>query len=156
MKPFGKLIKDIQKLSDVDPMLCEQQRKYVYDILGCCMEVHRDMGPWLNEYMYQDALDITLGEHRYKDENKVKEFYFTTEYHGKQIKHPHKVDFFVNKKVYVECKAVEHLASVHRQQLWNYMRLTGLRIGILYNFAPFKDECEKYYLDTDNQMLYAF
>lgn len=46
--------------------------------------------------------------------------------------------------------------SEHRQQLWNYMRLTKNRIGILYNFAPFRDECEKYYLDVDNQVLYTF
>lgn len=156
MKPFGNLIKDVKKLSEVEPLLCEQLKKYVYDILGCCIEVHRDMGPYLNEYMYQDALDITLEEHGYKDDNKVKEYYFTIEYHGKTIKHPHKVDFFVNKKVFIECKAVERLMSEHRQQLWNYMRQTKNRIGILYNFAPFRDECEKYYLDPEKQALYTF
>ena len=52
MKRFDLLIKDIKKLKDEDPLLCEQLKKYVYDILGCCMEVHRDMGPYLNEYMY--------------------------------------------------------------------------------------------------------
>lgn len=56
----------------------------------------------------------------------------------------------------MECKAVEHLGAEHRQQLWNYMRLSGVRIGILYNFAPFRDECEKYYLDPEKQILYAF
>ena len=156
MRQFGKLIKDIQKLSDVDPILFDKLKRYVYDILGCCMEVHKDLGPWLNEYMYQDALDITFEEHGYSEDNKIKEYYFSTKYHGKEIKHPHKVDFFINKKVYIECKAVERLAPEHRQQLWNYMRLTGVRIGILYNFAPFKDECEKYYLDTDTQVLYVF
>lgn len=42
------------------------------------------------------------------------------------------------------------------QQLWNYMRLSGIRIGILYNFAPIKDQCERYYFDTDKQVIYAF
>ena len=43
-----------------------------------------------------------------------------------------------------------------RQQLWNYMRLTSTRIGILYNFAPVKDECERYYLDATTGMMFAF
>ena len=36
-------------------------KRYVYPILGCCQEVHREMGPWLNEYMYQDALKPEFG-----------------------------------------------------------------------------------------------
>ena len=33
-------------------------KSYVYDIVGCCQEVHRELGPWLNEYIYQEALGI--------------------------------------------------------------------------------------------------
>lgn len=48
-------------------------------------------------------------------------------------------------------------ANAHlTEQLWNYMRLTSTRIGILYNFAPVKDECERYYLDATTGMMYAF
>lgn len=156
MLPFDKLIKNIQKLTDADPVLAAKLKKYIYEILGACIEVHKDMGPYLNEYMYQEALDICLEEHGFTGENKVREYYFTTDFHGKPIKHKHYVDFFVNQKVFIECKAIEHIGPEQRQQLWNYMRLSKVRIGILYNFAPFHDECEKYYLDTDNQILYAF
>jgi len=48
------------------------------------------------------------------------------------------------------------LAPEHRQQLWNYMRLTGIQIGILYNFAPIHDQCERYYLDKENQVMCMF
>ncbi len=156
MIPFNKLVRNIQQLQEVDPILCNRLRQTVYDIVGCCMEVHRDMGPYVNELMYQDALNITFEEHGITGENKKKEYYFTTQYHGVTISHPHKVDFFVNNHVFVECKAVEALCSEHRQQLWNYMRLTGVQIGILYNFAPFKDQCEKYYLDTERQVMFMF
>lgn len=54
--------------------------------------------------------------------------------------------------IIVECKAVEKLCIEHRQQLWNYMRLTKKTIGILYNFAPIKDQSEHYYLDSDGTM----
>lgn len=37
-----------------------QLKSYVYDIVGCCQEVHRELGPWLNEYIYQDALRVSL------------------------------------------------------------------------------------------------
>jgi len=153
---FNKIIKHIGKLIDVDPQLRNQLQKYCYDIQGACQEVHRDMGPFLNEYMYQDALNICFEEHGITGDDKVKEYYFTTQFHGKEIKHPHKVDFFIRKKVYVECKAIEHLGAEQRQQLWNYMRLTGVRIGFLYNFAPIKDECERYYYDPDSQVMYMW
>jgi len=153
---FNKIVKHVKKLVDVNPQLRSQLQKYCYDIQGACQEVHRDMGPFLNEYMYQDALNICLEEHGIIGHDKVKEYYFTTKFHGKDIRHPHKVDFFIKNKVYVECKAIEHLGSEQRQQLWNYMRLSGVRIGLLYNFAPIHDECERYYYDPDAQVLYMW
>lgn len=153
---FSRTVTNIGKLNDIDPVLATQLRNYCYNIIGCCQEVHREMGPFLNEYMYQDALDICLQENGYQEENNIKEYYFVTTFHGKQIKHPHKVDFLVNKKVLIECKAVKAIDSEHRQQLWNYMRLSGMKIGILYNFAPIKDQCERYYYDSNRQMILAF
>lgn len=44
----------------------------------------------------------------------------------RQIKHKHYVDFLVNKDILIECKVVERLGTEQRQQLWNYMRLTGI------------------------------
>ncbi|WP_081778490.1 GxxExxY protein [Prevotella brevis] len=56
----------------------------------------------------------------------------------------------------VECKAVADIGSEQRQQLWNYMRLANKPIGILYNFAPVKDQCEKYYYDVKSKTISAF
>ena len=141
------------KLSEVNPELSDKLRRYCYDIIGFCQTVHKEMGPFLNEYMYQDALEILFKEH---DVPHTREYYFTVDFHGQRIQHKHYVDFLVKDKVLVECKAIEALGSEQRQQLWNYMRLTKLRVGILYNFAPILDQCERYYLDVNTNQMYMF
>lgn len=133
--------------------LVKRLKDYIFDILGCCQDVHREMGPYLNEYMYQDALEILLDERKIKF---TREYHFTTIFHGKTVSHSHQVDFLCKDNVLVECKAVTQLANEHRQQLWNYMRLTGKRIGILYNFAPVKDQSERYYFNPADKSIRAF
>ena len=150
---FDELIRHITKLQDVNPQLREQLARYCYDTIGCCQFVHREMGPFLNEYMYQDAFAVALTKAEIPFQ---KEYYFKTHFMGVELSHTHKVDFFVKDKIYVECKAIETIGTEQRQQLWNYMRLTKVRIGILYNFAPVKDQCERYYLDPDAQVMYVW
>lgn len=153
---FEPLVKNIQKLNDVDTDLCTTMRNYVYDIIGACQEVHRGVGPFVNELIYQDALQVELNKRGYVGSDCVREYYFTVNYKGVTLNHTHKVDFFVNKKVFIECKAISTIGPEQRQQLWNYMRLSGVRMGILYNFAPYHDQCERYYLDTEKRIMYAF
>lgn len=143
----------LKRLKDVHPELCAKLKNKCYPINGCCAVVHRELGPFLNEYMYQEALQIQLDEIKIPYE---REYYFSVSYHGKPIKHKHFVDFLINGDVIVECKAVEKLVAEHRQQLWNYMRLSRKPIGILYNFAPIMDQAEHYYLDVENDTMYLF
>ena len=144
----------IERLVDKDPVLCQKLKQWCYDLNGCCQEVHKGLGPFLNEYMYQDALEIMLEERQVVPF--TREYYFSVEFHGKRIKHKHFVDFYVKEKAFIECKAVEKLCPDHRQQLWNYMRLTNTRIGILWNFCPTHDQSEHYYLDVDTDTMYIF
>ena len=102
-----------------------QLKSHVYDIVGCCQEVHSVLGPWLNEYVYQEALQVSFDEKQIPYE---KEYYFQ----------------------------VSSIGIEQRQQLWNYMRLAKVPIGILYNFAPVKDQCEKYYYDDTTKTIMAF
>lgn len=143
----------IERLADKDPILCNKLKQWCYDLNGCCQEVHRELGPFLNEYMYQDALEIVLKESLIPFR---REYYFSVEFHGQHINHKHYVDFFVKSKAFIECKAVDTLCPDHRQQLWNYMRLTKTQIGILWNFAPVHDQSEHYYLDTNTNTMYMF
>ncbi len=143
----------LKRLADVKPDLCTDFKRRCYDVNGCCALVHRELGPFLNEYMYQEALQILFEEKKIPYQ---RECYFSISFHGKPIQHKHFVDFIVGDEIIIECKAVEKLVQEHRQQLWNYMRLTGKPIGILYNFAPPRDQAEHYYLDASTGVMYMF
>ena len=122
----------IKTVIDSHPEWLNDLKQKCYAINGCLTTVHSDLGAFLNEYIYQDALQILLDE--------------------KQIPHKHYLDFLIDESIIVECKAVEKLCIEHRQQLWNYMRLTGKKVGILYNFGPIKGQSEHYFLDADGTM----
>ena len=139
--------------SNISPEVIIQLKSYVYDIIGCCQDVHKELGPWLNEYMYQEALKVAFQE---KQLPFVKEYYFQVSYHGVPLEHKHFMDFLCKGNVAVECKAITSLGVEQRQQLWNYMRLTNTPIGILHNFAPVKDQCEKYYYDVNTKTITVF
>ncbi|MBO4589952.1 MAG: GxxExxY protein [Bacteroidaceae bacterium] len=136
-----------------DPKVLAELKSHVYDIIGCCQDVHRELGPWLNEYVYQEALAIAFEEKQMPFE---KEYYFQVSYHGRPLEHKHYMDFLCKGNVVLECKAISSIGAEQRQQLWNYMRLTNTPIGILYNFAPVKDQCEKYHLDLMTKTISVF
>ena len=127
--------------------------KFVYEIIGCCQDVHKEKGPELTEYVYQECLDIALEQAGIPHK---KEFFFNPKFRGIKLKSSLRVDFFCKEKVFVECKAIDQLSIHERLQLTNYMRNAGIRIGILYNFAPLYAECERFYLDTDTNTIYYF
>lgn len=133
--------------------LRDKLRKYVYDIIGCCQEVHAVKGPELTEYVYQECLEIAFEQATipYK-----REYSFHPYYKEIKLKSSLRVDFFVKDKVFVECKAIETLSNYERIQLTSYMRNAGIRIGILYNFAPVIAQCERYYYDPDNNTISYF
>ena len=128
-------------------------RSHVYDIIGCCQMVHKEMGPWLNEYIYQEALKVAFEEKQIPYE---KEYYFQVTFHGQPLSHKHYMDFLCKGEVVLECKAISSIGTEQRQQLWNYMRLTSTPFGVLYNFAPVKDQCERYYYDVKTKNISAF
>lgn len=136
-----------------DEELKAKLRRYVFDIVGCCQEVHKEKGPELTEYVYQECLAYAFDD---KGVHYKREYRFHPEFRGRKLKSSLRVDFFCKEKVFVECKAIEKLSSFERIQLTNYMRNAGVRIGILYNFGPPLDECEKFYLDTSTNTIYYF
>ena len=139
--------------TNLDAKLADKLRKYVYDIIGCCQDVHREQGPELTEYVYQESLHIALEQ---ENISHIKEYYFNPTFRGIPLKTKMRVDFFCKGNVFVECKAIEKIGTHERLQLWSYMRAAKIQIGILYNFLPVLDECEKYYLDLETNTISYF
>lgn len=102
-----------------------------YEIRGAIFEVHTQLGPGLLEDVYEEALMIELKSRGLKVQNQV---LVPVYYKGQKLNKEYRLDILVNGRVIVELKSVEQLSKVHYKQLYNYLRLTNLRVGILVNF----------------------
>ncbi len=122
----------------------------MYDTIGAIHEVHRELGAGLNEYCYQEGLELELNERHIPYE---REKSFHPAYHGKEMQASYRVDFICRGSIIVECKSVSNLTQDHRAQLFNYMRLLGYPCGILVNFSPRFVEIERYFYDKETEKL---
>ena len=118
-----------------------------YKINGALYEVHKELGPGLNEYCYQEGMESQLKEQGIIFEREKK---FHPIYHDKPLNAEYRLDFLCKNDIILECKAVSELTSAHRAQLFNYMRLTKLPCGILVNFIPRFATIERYFLNLEN------
>ncbi|HEY3333134.1 MAG TPA: GxxExxY protein [Capsulimonadaceae bacterium] len=100
-------------------------------IIGCAMEVHKELGNGFQELIYQRALAIEMATH---DLTFVREQEMPIFYKGQDIG-TRRVDFFVADTVMVEIKAIIQLEDVHLAQALNYLEAYNLRIGLLINFG---------------------
>ncbi|MBP6870602.1 MAG: GxxExxY protein [Bacteroidales bacterium] len=103
-----------------------------YRIIGCCMEVHKALGPGFLEAVYQEALSLEL-----KDANIPfnKEKVLEVWYKGILLEKKYVADFLCFDEVIVELKAVESLNTDHIAQVLNYLKATEKKIGLLINFG---------------------
>lgn len=100
-------------------------------IIGAAIAVHRAMGPGLLESVYHECMLIELDAVGMKTRSEVS---IPLEYRGRKLNAAHRLDLLVEELVVVELKAVEALAPIHDAQLLTYLRLTGKRLGMLFNF----------------------
>jgi GxxExxY protein len=100
-------------------------------IIGAAIEVHKVLGPGLLESAYQVCL-----EHESKLRNIPFEHLLDLplNYKGINLDAGYVIDLVYDARVVVELKAVERVIPVHEAQLLTYMRLTGIRVGLLINF----------------------
>jgi GxxExxY protein len=100
-------------------------------IIGCAMEVHKNLGNGFQEVIYQRALAIEMKLQRleFSREHEMEIFY-----KGDRIG-MRRVDFFVEGKIMVELKAVVEMQDVHLAQAINYLEAYKLDIGLLINFG---------------------
>ena len=108
----------------------------VYAIIGAAMEVYNQLGPGFGEAIYQEALEIE-SESRKIPNNPQQEIYI--DYKGTKLKQFFKPDFIYYDKIIAEIKAIDRLTSREESQLLNYLKATGLPVGLLINFGSEKD-----------------
>ena len=99
-------------------------------VIGCAIAVHRALGPGLVEATYEEALCIELTEERLRFSRQVR---IPVIYRGRLIGE-YRPDLVIEDAVVVEIKSVERLIGVHQAQLLAYMRILGIRVGLLLNF----------------------
>jgi len=103
-----------------------------YRVRGAVFEVYRSMGPGFLEAVYQECLAIEFAARDVPfDALRPLEL----QYKGRALRQGYTPDFVCFDKIIVELKAVRSLAPEHRAQTINYLRATGLRLGLLVNFG---------------------
>jgi len=99
-------------------------------IIGCTIEVHRNLGPGLLESTYEEAMCVELGLAGLQFRRQA---FFPILYKGKLLGE-YRIDLLVEDRVIVEIKSVEHLEPVFAAQVLTYLRATGQKVGLLVNF----------------------
>ena len=100
-------------------------------IIGAAMEVHRALGPGLLESAYESCLAYELSERGLFVERQKG---VPITYKSVEVDAGFRIDLLVDKKIIIELKAVESIAPIHKAQLLTYLKLTGLKVGLLMNF----------------------
>jgi len=100
-------------------------------VIGCAIDVHRGIGPGLLESAYTNCLAFKLAQERLRFARQVP---LPVLFEDVRIECGYRLDFVVDDTVIVELKSVERLLPIHSAQVLTYVKLSGLRYGLLINF----------------------
>jgi GxxExxY protein len=104
----------------------------VYEIIGAAMEVYWQLGRGFLEPIYQEAFEIELGRRRLPFEAHRE---LTICYKGQPLEKKYIPDLICFEQIIVELKACERLTCIDEGQLLNYLKMTGMHVGLLVNFG---------------------
>ncbi|MEM6750001.1 MAG: GxxExxY protein [Planctomycetota bacterium] len=100
-------------------------------VIGCAIEVHRELGPGLLESAYEACLAWELEQ---KSLDCQRQLSLPVCYKGKELEVGYRVDLVVEQQLVVELKTVDSILPVHEAQLLTYLKLTGVHTGLILNF----------------------
>ena len=105
-----------------------------YAIQGAIFDVYREMGCRFLEAVYQECLEkeFRLRQLPFEAQKEL-----VLSYKGEQLAQTYKPDFICYDKIIVELKAVKEIAAEHKAQLLNYLKATGLELGLMVNFGAY-------------------
>lgn len=103
-----------------------------YKIIGAALEVHKELGCGFLEAVYQEGLGMEFGIQGipFKSQPAIQ-----IVYKGKPLNKTYQPDFVCYDEVIVEIKAISNLSGIEEAQLINYLKATGLKVGLLINFG---------------------
>lgn len=105
-----------------------------FAIQGAIFNVYTEMGCGFLEAVYQECLEKELSKCDIPFQSQVE---LQLSYKGEKLKQTYKPDFICFEKIIVEIKAVKEIGSEHKAQLLNYLKATGLELGLLVNFGSY-------------------
>ena len=115
--------------------ITEYNKRYEFfkDIAGEAMKVHRKWRGGLLESAYEVALKYLLEQKGYTVERQV---FVPMYWDNVRLDQDYRLDLLINGDIILELKAIKHIDTPHRQQLWSYLRITRKPYGMLINFSP--------------------
>ena len=100
-------------------------------VIGCAIEVHRYLGPGLLESAYEQCPARELSRNGIAFQLQLA---LLVQYKDVRLDCGYRIDIFVENQLIVELKSVEEIKGIHEAQLLTYMKLAGVRTGLLMNF----------------------
>ncbi len=100
-------------------------------VIGCAIEVHRELGPGLLESTYEHCLahELSLNNIDFRLQHPL-----PVAYKGVHLDCGYRIDLLIDERLIVELKSVAQLKGIHEAQLLTYMKLSGINTGLLVNF----------------------
>ena len=100
-------------------------------VIGAAMAVHKELGPGLLESIYEEAFYWELTDSGFIVR---RQDFIPIVYKNHRLQGTYRSDLVVNDSILIEAKALEEVKPVHKAQVLTYMKLTGLKVGLLLNF----------------------
>lgn len=100
-------------------------------IIGICIKIHKVLGPGLLESVYEEAICLELTKRKipFRRQQGIR-----VDYEGVMMNIGFRADIIIDKKVILEIKSIETIIPLHKKILLTYLRLTGIKLGLITNF----------------------
>ena len=109
----------------------ERLNKLSYEIIGCAMKVHSQLGPGLLESTYEVCFEYELLQKGFKVERQKS---LPVIYNSIKLDAGYRIDLMVEDEIIIELKAVRETTPIDEAQLMTYLKLSGKKLGLLINF----------------------
>lgn len=101
------------------------------ETIGAAIEVHRNLGPGLLESVYESCLSRELRQRGFDVENQVP---IPIRYKEITLDEGYRIDLLVERKLLLELKSIDKVLPIHTAQVLTYLKMTGLRMALIFNF----------------------